>query len=140
MDRQTLIAGLNEDLAAEYSAIIQYIHYSAKVRGPWRSELRAFFQAEIPDERLHAQYLSDKIAAMGYTPTTLVTPVREADSAEEMLKAVRDAERDAVNRYTERAKQADELGEIGLKVQLENFIADEQGHLQEVEQMLAGWR
>lgn len=140
MDRQTLIAGLNEDLAAEYSAIIQYIHYSAKVRGPWRSELRAFFQAEIPDEQLHAQYLSDKIAAMGCTPTTLVTPVREADSAEEMLQAVRDAERDAVNRYTERARQADELGEIGLKVQLENFIADEQGHLQEVEQMLAGWR
>ena len=65
---------------------------------------------------------------------------REAASAEEMLKAVRDAEREAVRRYTERARQAEELGEIALKVQLENFISDEQNHMQEVEQILAEWR
>lgn len=140
MDRQALIEALNRDLASEFSAIMQYVTYSAKVRGPWRTELRSFFQAEIPDEQMHAQFLADKIAAMGGSPTTQAAPVREANSAEEMLRAIRAAEEEAVRGYTERARQADELGEIGLKVQLENFIADEQGHLQEVDQILAEWR
>jgi bacterioferritin len=139
VEKQALIDALNQDLANEYSAIIQYTQYSAKVRGPWRTELRQFFQAEIPDEQMHAQYLADKIAAMGGNPTTQPAPVRNADSAEDMLKAVRDAEADAVRRYTERSRQADEMGEIALKVQLENFISDEQTHMQEVEQILAEW-
>lgn len=139
MDKQSLIEALNTDLANEYSAIIQYIQYSAKVRGPYRTELKSFFQAEIPDEQLHAQYLADKIAAMGGNPVTTPAPVREANSALEMLQGVRDAEQDALRRYTERVGQAEALGEIALKVQLENFIADEQGHLQEVEQILAEW-
>ena len=140
MDKQRLMEDLNEDLAAEYGAIIQYIQYAARVRGPWRSELRSFFQAEIPDEQLHAQYLADKIAAMGGNPTTLPTPVRDAADARDMLVAVRDAEEEAVRRYTLRAQQAESLGEIALKVQLENFIMDEQNHMQEVDQMLAEWR
>ena len=140
MDKQALIDALNMDLANEYSAIIQYIQYSAKVRGPWRTELKTFFQAEIPDEQMHAQYLADRIAAMGGNPTTQPAPVRNADGAEDMLKAVFDAEQDAIRRYTERARQAEEMGEVALKVQLENFIADEQTHMQEVSQILAEWR
>jgi bacterioferritin len=140
VDKQALIDALNGDLAAEYSAIIQYIQYSARVRGPWRTELRTFFLAEVPDEQMHAQYLADKIAAMGGNPTTVPAPVRDAAGAEDMLKAVRDAEYDAVKRYTQRAQEAERLGEIALKVQLENFIADEQTHMQEVEQILAEWQ
>jgi bacterioferritin len=140
VDKQALIEALNSDLAHEFSAIIQYVQYSAKVRGPYRAELKAFFQAEIPDEQLHAQYLADKIAAMGGNPTTQPAPVRNADSPEDMLRAVRDAEAGAIQRYTERVRQAEAMGEIALKVQLENFIADEQTHMQEVDQMLAEWR
>ena len=140
VDKQELIDALNRDLANEYAAIIQYIQYAAKVRGPWRTELRAFFQQEIPDEQLHAQYLADKIAAMGGNPTTLPGPITNADSAEDMLKAIRVAEEMALRNYTERARQADEMGEIALKVQLENFISDEQNHMQEVDQILADWQ
>jgi len=140
MDRQALIDGLNEDLAAEYAAIIQYVQYSARVRGPWRTELRSFFQQEIPDEQIHAQYLADKIAALGGVPTTAAAPVPLAADAQAMLRAVREAELDAIRRFTARARQADQLGEIALKVQLENFILDEQNHMQEVEQILADWR
>jgi bacterioferritin len=135
-----MIDALNQDLANEFSAIIQYVTYAAKVKGPWRTELRTFFQAEIPDEQMHAQYLADKISAMGGTPTTQAAPVRPAESAEEMLRAIRAAEEEALRNYTLRARQAEELGEIALKVQLENFIADEQGHMQEVDQILAEWQ
>jgi bacterioferritin len=76
---------------------------------------------------------------MGATPTTTPDPVPDAQSAEEMLKAIFEAEKRAVRNYTERAQQAEQLGEVALKVQLENFISDEQNHMQEVGQMLAEW-
>jgi bacterioferritin len=140
VDKQALIEALNRDLAHELSAIIQYIQYSARVQGPWRTELRGFFQAEIADEQLHAQYLADRIAAMGGIPTTTPAPVADAKTAEDMLKAVEQAEATAVRNYTERVRQADELGEVALRVQLENFIADEQNHMQECQQILAQWK
>jgi len=54
VDRQVLIEGLNHDLAGEYQPILMYTHYSAKLTGPYRRELRALFQAEIGDELGHA--------------------------------------------------------------------------------------
>ena len=85
-DRQALIEGLNSDLAGEYQAILMYIHYSAKLTGPFRRELRALFQAEVPDEQGHAQFLADKIAALGGDPTTEPKPVPHADQPHEMLE------------------------------------------------------
>src|ERR1700734_3535968 len=73
--RETLLEGLNHDLAGEYQAILMYTHYAAKLTGPYRRELRALFQAEIADEQGHAQFLADKVAALGGEPTTEPRPV-----------------------------------------------------------------
>ena len=70
MSTQQLIDDLNNDLAHELSAVIQYLTYAAKVSGPSRPELKAFFESEIPDETRHAQYLAGKIVAMGGNPAT----------------------------------------------------------------------
>ena len=40
---------LNLDLAAEYQAVVMYRTYASLVSGPYRPELRAFFEGEIPD-------------------------------------------------------------------------------------------
>ncbi|MFN3983673.1 MAG: ferritin-like domain-containing protein, partial [Caldilinea sp.] len=50
MDKQTLIKNLNEDLAGELGAIIQYITYAAKTTGPYRPQLSQFFLTEVADE------------------------------------------------------------------------------------------
>ncbi|MCA9962446.1 MAG: ferritin-like domain-containing protein, partial [Anaerolineales bacterium] len=68
VDKQTLINNLNEDLAGELSAIIQYITYAAKATGPYRPQLTQFFLAEVADEQLHAQFLANKIVALGGEP------------------------------------------------------------------------
>ena len=39
MDKETLIQRLNEDLAGELGAIVQYVTYAAKVTGPYRPQL-----------------------------------------------------------------------------------------------------
>lgn len=139
VDRGTLIEGLNNDLAGEYQAILMYIHYSAKLTGPYRKELRALFQAEIADEQTHAQFLADKIAALGGDPTTEPRPVPDADDPREMLEQVLKAEEQAITDYKERIEQAEGFGDIGLKVELENQLSDETSHKEEIERILAGW-
>lgn len=138
-DREALIEGLNSDLAGEYQAILMYIHYSAKLTGPYRKDLRDFFQAEIADEQRHAQFLADKIAVLGGEPTTEPRPVPSADSPREMLERIREAEAQAIADYNERIHQAEAIGDVGLKVELENQVADETHHKEEVERILSGW-
>ena len=137
--RERLIAALNEDLAGELGAIIQYITYAAKTTGPFRPELSQFFLKEVPDEQGHAQFLANKIVALGGEPITTPRPTPAAASNKEMLVAVLEAERRARADYTKRARQAEAFGDKGLQVQLETIVADESGHFEETERILRDW-
>ncbi len=139
MDKQTLIDHLNEDLAGELQAIIQYITYAAKVTGPYRPQLVQFFISEIADEQAHAQFLANKIVALGGEPTTTPRPVPPAANNREMVDAIRAAERGAINDYTQRAQDADAYGDKGLAVQLEDMVRDETEHYEESDRLLRDW-
>lgn len=139
MDAKTLIDNLNKDLAEELAAVIQYTTYAAKATGPHRPQLVQFFLAEVPDEQLHAQFLANKIVALGGEPTTKPSPVKKAMTNQEMLEAVLEAETRAVEGYTQRADEAGEFGDVGLKVQLEDMVRDETGHREETARMLRDW-
>jgi len=134
-----LVDALNEDLAGELGAIIQYLTYAARATGPFRPQLSQFFLAEVADEQLHAQFLANKIVALGGEPTTVPRAVPKARTNREMLEAVLAAERKATKDYTKRAQQADKLGDKGLAVQLEDMVRDESGHAEETERILRDW-
>lgn len=134
-----LINHLNQDLAGELSAIIQYITYAAKVTGANRRELAEFFLTEVPDEQRHAGFLANKVVALGGEPTTEPRPVTEAMTNQEMVEAVLAAEQRAVRDYTMRAEEADEYGDKGLSVELENILTDETKHAEETERILRDW-
>jgi bacterioferritin len=134
--KSKLVQLLNEDLAGELGAIIQYLTYAAKAKGTARPQLVAFFLQEIPDEQAHAQFLANKIVALGGEPTTTARPVPPAATNREMLQAVLEAERRACADYTKRAQQAEAFGDKGLQVQLEDMVLDETGHREETERML----
>lgn len=139
MDKKTLIDHLNQDLAGELSAIIQYITYAAKATGPYRPQLAQFFLEEVTDEQLHAQYLANKVVALGGEPVTEPRQVPKAADNRSMLEAVLAAERQAIEDYTRRAGEAEELGDKGLAVQLEDMVRDESNHAEETERILRDW-
>ena len=139
MDKQTLIDNLNKDLANELSAITQYITYAAKATGPYRPQLAQFFLTEVADEQQHALFLANKIVALGGEPITEASPVPKAATNREMLEAVLEAELQAGKDYTQRAEEADEYGDKGLVVALEDMVRDEMGHSEETERMLRDW-
>lgn len=138
MDQKTqeLIDGLNEDLANEYASVIMYTNYAAVVDGMYRQVLKPFFEGETTDELNHAVYLSEKIKVLGGTPTTTPAKVKETNNVREMLENARQAEQETIERYKKRVKQAEELGLIELQVKLEDLIADETGHMEEMDRLL----
>lgn len=138
VDKETLVRGLNEDLAHEYQAVIMYTTYAAMASGIHRPILKEFFEAEIPEELQHAQFLAQKITALGGTPTTKPAPLDLVTNTREMLKQIRDAEAETIERYAERRAQAEEYLDLGLVNDIEDIISDETRHKEETEKLLRG--
>lgn len=131
-----LIDGLNEDLANEYASVIMYTNYAAVVTGMYRQVLKPFFEEEATDELGHALYLAEKIKTLGGEPTITPADVKQTDNVKEMLENSRRAEKETIERYKKRVKQAEELGLIELQVKLEDLIADETNHMEEMDRLL----
>ncbi len=134
---QELVEGLNTDLANEYAAMIMYSNNAAVVSGLYRQVLKPFFEGEVADEQGHAIYLAEKISILGGTPTTVPAKVQQTSNVKEMLENAKQSEKDTIDRYKVRAKQAEELGLIELQLKLEDLISDETGHMEEIERLLA---
>jgi bacterioferritin len=139
MKKKDLISHLNEDLRGEYMAITQYITYAAKATGPYRPQLRDFFLAEVADEQTHAQFLANKIVALGGDPTTEHDEVPEVSNNRSMVEEVLKAEQQAVEDYSQRVIEAEEFGDKGLAVALEDIVRDEMEHSEETERILRNW-
>jgi bacterioferritin len=137
--KATLLQGLNTDLQGEFQAIIMYRLYASMVQGPYRQELRAFFSAEIPEELAHAQILADKISALGGTPAAQPAKVTVVSEPKQMLEAALEAEVGTIARYVQRRIDAEAAEEYGLVADLDQVIADETKHRDELRQMLARW-
>ena len=76
---------------------------------------------------------------MGGEPTTIPLEVPAAKTNKEMLEAVLVAEQRAKKDYTQRALEAEEYGDKGLVVQLEDMVRDETSHSEETERILQNW-
>jgi bacterioferritin len=136
ISKQSLIDGLNTDLAHEYQAILMYNSYAAMVYGMHRPTLKQFFEGELPEELAHAQLLADKITALGGTPTTEPAPLTLVTEPTAMLRQVLEAETETIDRYVERRRQAEEASAYGLATDLDDIIRDETEHKEETEKLL----
>jgi bacterioferritin len=136
MDKQTLIDHLNDDLAGELQAIVQYLQHSYLVKGLGRIPLHDLFEDISKDEMGHAETLAERIVAMGGVPTTKPKVINQSNDATEMVKFNLVREEDALAGYAKRIKEAEELGEIGTALILENILVDEQGHWDSLSMLL----
>jgi bacterioferritin len=136
--KEELIRGLNEDLAAEWGTVIRYTYQASKSFGLLGAELREILQKEVQDELGHATFLTDVIIDLGGEPTTTPKEFAKPESLKAMLELDLEMELKDIENYKKRAKQAEELGEIELKVKLEEIAADEAGHARELRRLLKG--
>lgn len=138
MDNQEMIKLLNEDMRHEIKAALTYLHQHATASGFQGEQLRAFLAPEIPGELQHAALLADKIVALGGDPDVGALDIDTQRTVKEMLEYDLELEKEAVANYKLRAEQADELGDVALKVRLEELAAEESDHRQALERFLRG--
>ena len=133
--KQKLIDGLNEDLNRELEAVLRYLYHSATATSLLGHELRELLKGDIAGELEHAIFLADKIAALGGEVKIQPSMPKKVRSAKEMLEANATAEREVVASYSERIKQAEEFGDKGLAIRLENILAEETDHAEDLERL-----
>lgn len=135
MDRKAVINALNDALALEYAAVVQYAQCSYCVKGFRRLAVAGWFFEQATTSLTHARMMGDKIVALGGTPTTQVGPVREAQDLTSMVKLSLEMERRSVESY--QAALALAADDTALRVLLETRIEAEQADVEELEKMLS---
>jgi bacterioferritin len=127
-DRDAIISGLNEDLAREYKAIIQYVVFSSTLKGAEYGNIAEQLEKHASDELEHALKVAKQIDYLGGTPTMKGKEAEFSENSKEMLEIDLRAEQETVKNYRERIRQAELAGEYALSEVLRQIIAQEQDH------------
>jgi len=126
--REQLVQGLQEDIAREYKAIIQYIIFSQKLDGARYMEIARILEGHAHEELNHAIAVAKQLDYFGAYPVHAPKPVIVSEDNDEMLWADLAAEDETVANYRERIIQAQALGEFALAEILQEIIKEEQDH------------
>ena len=133
--KQDLITGLNEDMNLELEAVLRYLYHTATATSLLGHELRELLKADIAGELEHAVFLADKIAALGGDVKIDVTMPKRVKSAKQMMDMDIQAERKVIGNYATRIEQAEAFGDRGLVIRLEDILAEETDHAEELERL-----
>jgi len=123
MDKEKVIALLNEDLEGEHGAIIQYLtHAYAMGEGEMACEIEAIAREEMR----HLDWLAETIVELGGVPSLKRGKMRSGGTtvADWMAKDVL-LEEDAVGLYREHIKKIDDPR---IKRLLKRILSDEESH------------
>lgn len=129
ISRDELVKLLNEDLAREFQAIIAYTIYSQTLKGAAFNHIAGELELHAAEELSHALLIARQIDYLHGTPTRTPKEVKLSDKAEEMLRFDLENEKETIQNYRQRIRQADALGEFALGEVLRKIIAQEQDHL-----------
>ncbi len=135
MTRADLINGLNEDLNLELEALLRSVYHAAAGRGMLGHELRELLKKELPGELEHATFLADKIVALGGEVRIRPAMPAEFGPARDLLQQNIAAEKKIIGNYARRIDQAAEFGDKGLAIRLEDILAAETDHLEQLERL-----
>jgi len=127
-DRQKIIDGLNEDLAREYQAIIQYVVFSSTLKGPEYGDIAEELKLHASEELEHALEVAKQIDYLGGNPTVKSKEAGYSEDSKTMLEIDLKSERETIKNYRERIRQAESAGEYALSEKLRGIIAQEQDH------------
>jgi bacterioferritin len=126
--RDQMIQLLNEDLAGEYQAIIAYTVYSQVLKGAAYTDIARELELHAGEELQHAIKIAKQIDYLGGMPEVTPKPVKTSNDPVAMLRADLENERTTVERYRERIRQAEAMGEFALSETLRAIIVQEQEH------------
>ena len=126
--REELIAGLNEDLAREYQAIIAYVVYSQVLKGAEYMAIAKELEVHAKQELDHALTVAKHIDYLGGTPTVTPKSVAPPKDEKQMLRADLDNETETIKQYRLRLRQAEACDEVAVAEDIREILRQEQEH------------
>lgn len=136
MNNEEMISALNNDLALEYGACIQYVEHGAVISGPEYEGIQKELLVHSTEELTHATQLSEQIAFLGGVPTVDVGDIHTDKVPQTMLEQDLAGEQDAIFRYKTRIAQAESMKEFGLRRVLEDILVTEEEHARDLQMSL----
>jgi bacterioferritin len=123
MDKDKIIALLNQDLEGEHAAVIQYlVHAYAMGEGEMACEIEAIAREEMR----HFDWLAETIVNLGGTPSLERGNMRTGGEAvPDWMKNDVLQEKDAITLYEEHIKA---IGDPKIKRLLQRILSDEKSH------------
>jgi bacterioferritin (cytochrome b1) len=134
MDTKKVITALNNIIALEHTAALQYKQHALLVSGLWRKVFADFLFSQSKGALEHAEKFGQKVVALGGVPTVEIGTVRQAVALEEMLAQDLTLEKETMQAYM--TAHALVEGDIALRTMIEGQIESEQRDIEELEMYL----
>ena len=119
---------LNQAIAGELQAIVQYMWHHIMVKGLNAASLTEVFEETAVEEMKHAERIAERLFYFDVNPTTKPNPIAVGGSPEQMLQANTKAEEEAITLYKDIIKQAASEGDDTTRLLFEEILADEERH------------
>ncbi|MCL5062195.1 MAG: ferritin [Nitrospirae bacterium] len=128
MASKELLKKLNDAIAREMQASIQYMWQHIMVKGINAQAIGPIFRQIAIAEMMHAELIAERLDYLGGEPTTQPTPIEIGKNAKEMLKLDKKAEEEAIAMYKDIIKLAEKENDYTTKKLFEQILADEENH------------
>jgi bacterioferritin len=119
---------MNQAIAGELQAIVQYMWHHVMVKGMHAESLSGVFEKVAMDEMKHAEKIAERLFYFDVNPTIKPNPIAVGGDATQMLKADVKAEEEAITLYKNIIKQAMSEGDDTTQHLFAEILAAEEGH------------
>lgn len=119
---------MNQAIAVELQAIIQYQWHHVMVKGLNASQLSEVFEKTSMDEMRHAEKIAERLNYFDVSPTIKPNSISVGGSPTEMLKSDAKAEEEAIRLYKDIIKQAVTERDETTRLLFEEILSVEEGH------------
>ncbi len=137
MDKDKVIAKLNEILELELAGVVRYTHYSLMVFGHSRIPIIGWMKAQADEGLLHATAAGEYVTSLGGHPSLKIGKLLESHQHDinAMLTETLEHEHESLDRYRELLALV-EGKDVRLEEYAREMIREEDDHISEVEKML----
>jgi bacterioferritin len=123
-----LLQALNNALADELAAVIQYMYHHVMGRGLASPAILGTFKSTSITEMKHAEALAERIDLLGGIPTIEISAIQVGGDLTKMIRDDLAAEYRAIEMYKGHIKLAAKEDDPVTRRLIEEILEDEEGH------------
>ena len=137
IDKEKVVAVLNQILESELAGVVRYTHYSFLVFGFGRIPIVSWLREQADESLLHAQQVGEWITTLGAYPSLAIGPLLDSQTFDiaSILRESLQAEKVALDLYRDLLTLVEDRS-VALEEFARQMIHVEEMHAGEVDKML----